>query len=174
MKKSLVSFLETLVISIFLCVIVMLFVAQSLTVSGSSMVPTLENSDRIIVEKITYKTSQPKRNDIVIFRDQQRDDYFLVKRLIAIPGDVVEISNNEVLINGTVVEENYTLNGNHFEGLSGLEPFLGSPIPHNKYVVLGDNRDESFDSRNFGLIDKKNLVGKAFIVYWPISDFKKL
>jgi signal peptidase I len=174
MKKSLVSFFETLAISIFLCLTVMLFVAQSLKVSGSSMIPTLENGERIIVEKVSLKTSSLKRNDIIVFRDQQRSDYFLIKRVIAIPGDIVEIKEDKLVLNGKLLDDSYTLNGSHFDRMSVLEPFLGSPLPNEKYLVFGDNRDDSFDSRNFGPIDKKNIVGRAFLIYWPMQDFKKL
>ena len=127
----------------------MIFVGQSLEITGDSMYPTLKNKERIVVEKVTYKSRTPKRGEIVVFRSLQNENIFLIKRVVAVPGDNFE-SQNENL-----------------GSLGVLEEFRQTPIPVNHFAVMGDNREESFDSRMFGLVPLDNLVGKAFVVYWP-------
>ena len=174
MKKSLVGFIETFVVGIFLSILIMVFVGQSLEITGESMYPTLKDKERIVVEKVTYKSRAPERGEIVIFRSLQDEATFLIKRVIAVPGDIIGLDGEKILINGTPIDESYLPESVTINNLGELVNYSNSPIPNNYFAVMGDNRSESFDSRMFGLIPFDNFVGKAFVVYWPPTNVRKL
>lgn len=167
MKKSLIGFLETFVVGIFLSILIMVFVGQSLEITGDSMYPTLKNKERIVVEKVTYKGRAPKRGEIVVFRSLQNEAIFLIKRVIALPGDTLGLTNGKILVNGVETDESYLPINVKVDNLGKLTSYTDSPVPEGFLAVMGDNRAESFDSRMFGLVPFDNLVGKAFVVYWP-------
>ena len=148
-------------------ILIMVFVGQSLEITGDSMYPTLKDRERIVVEKVTYKSRMPKRGEIVVFRSLQNDSIFLIKRAIALPGDILGLINGQVLVNGYTIDESYLPSSVRIDDLGKLINYIDSPIPEGFFAVMGDNRAESFDSRMFGLVPFDNLVGKAFIVYWP-------
>jgi len=145
----------------------MVFVGQSLEITGDSMYPTLKNKERIVVEKVTYKSRPPKRGEIVVFRSLQNEAIFLIKRVIALPGDTLGLTYGKILVNGDIVNESYLPTDVRVDDLGKLVAYTNSPIPVGFLAVMGDNRSESFDSRMFGLVPLDNLVGKAFVVYWP-------
>ena len=174
MKKSLVSFAETFIIGLFLSFLIMLFVGQSLEITGDSMYPTLKDNQRIIVEKVSYKSGVPKRGEIVVFRSFDNANVFLIKRVIAIPGDTFKMIGGKVYVNGSPLAENYLSQGAETESADDLMPYAVSPLPEKYYLVLGDNRAESYDSRAFGLAPLENFLGKAFIVYWPLGSVKRV
>ncbi len=167
MKKSLIGFLETFVVGIFLSILIMIFVGQSLEITGDSMYPTLKNKERIVVEKVTYKSRTPEREEIVVFRSLQNEAIFLIKRVIALPGDMLGLTDGRIMVNGVVIDESYLPTDVKIDDLGKLTAYTDSPIPEGFLAVMGDNRAESFDSRMFGLVPLDNLVGKAFVVYWP-------
>lgn len=173
MKKSLISFLETFVAGFLLSVLIMLFVGQSLEITGDSMYPTLKNNERIIVEKVTYKNRQPNRGEIIVFRSLQNDRIFLIKRVVAVQGDKVSISPY-----GAVYvqhgPESFLHEAGVVDSLGALEEYSDSPIPTGHVAVMGDNREESYDSRMFGLVPVEKVVGRAFVVYWPIKGIRQI
>ena len=139
---------------------------------GTSMQPTLENGNIVILDKISYKFIDIKRNDIVSIYDE--NSKYLVKRIIGLPGEYIEYKNNELYINGEVKDEPYLI-------ATKTEDFnltdLGyDKIPEDMYLVLGDNREISLDSRssNIGLIDKKNILGKVRFRIWPLNKIGNL
>lgn len=172
MKKSLVSFFETLIIGIFLALIIMLFVGQSLKISGDSMMPTLLDQEKIIVEKVSYKSSKPKRGDVVVIRSFKNEQVFLIKRVVGIPGDTLELSAKNEIIAKSVDGEK--ISSGTSESLGILEKYVTTSLPKDTYVIMGDNRDESYDSRMFGPVTQDKFVGKAFVVYWPLSKARRL
>ena len=174
MKKSLIGFIETFVVGIFLSILIMVFVGQSLEITGESMYPTLKDKERIAVEKVTYKGRAPERGEIVVFRSLQNDAVFLIKRVIAVPGDTIGLDGEKMLVNGNPADESYLPKNAAIDNLGELANYSNSPIPNNYFAVMGDNRNESFDSRMFGLIPFSNLVGKAFVVYWPPIEIRKI
>lgn len=168
------GFIETFVVGLFLSILIMVFVGQSLEITGDSMYPTLKNNERIVVEKVTYKSRSPRRSESVVFRSLQNEAIFLIKRVIALPGDTLELTNGKITIDGNTIDESYLPKGIRVEDLGELAKYNNSPIPEGYFAVMGDNREESFDSRMFGLVPFDNLVGKAFVVYWPPASIRKI
>ena len=144
------------------------FVAQPFIVSGSSMVPTFENSQYLIVDQISYKLEEPKRGDVVVFRYPNDTSKFFIKRIIGLPGEVVTIDGSKVSIE--------TKDG---ETIALDEPYVKNESKNNftttigdtEYFVMGDNRAASSDSRYWGNLDEHYIVGKAFIRLLPFNSF---
>ena len=175
MKKSLISFVETFVAGALLAVLIMLFVGQSLQITGDSMYPTLKNGERIIVEKVSYKSRQPARGEIIVFRSLQNDRIFLIKRVIAVAGDQVGVLDGVLTINGKqYFDRRYSTQFEGLEALGRLKNYTDQPITQGYLAVMGDNRDESYDSRMFGLVPLEKVVGRAFIAYWPPRSVRSL
>jgi signal peptidase I len=157
------DFLESVVLAVVLAAILRLFIIQPFWIPSGSMEPNLLPNDRIIVNMLVYRFHPPQRGDIIVFRyplDPSRD---FVKRLIALPGETVEIRNNNVIINGVRLNEPY-LPPRTFEADYG--PFT---VPQGSYFMMGDNRNNSDDSRVWGTVPKKNIIGKTFVIYWPLG-----
>ncbi len=156
-------------VALLVAFLVRTFVLAHFVVEGSSMHSTLETGDRVFVNKMSYRLHDPNRGDVVVLHEvtgaSERD---LIKRVIALPGETIEMSNCEVKIDGRTLTEPYldpevvTFNncGQNFEPLV---------VPDNHVFVMGDNRGGSQDSRAIGPIDEKDLVGRAFVVFWPTS-----
>ncbi len=157
-------------------VLIMLFVGQSLEITGDSMYPTLKNGERIVVEKVTYKSRKPERGEIIVFRSLQNDRIFLIKRVIGVAGDLIQTNNaGDVVVTSSASNETF-LGGNFgkVDSLGVLDEYSQQPIPNGFIAVMGDNRKESYDSRMFGLVPLENVVGKAFVVYWPPANITKI
>jgi signal peptidase I len=129
-------------------------------VYGSSMLPGIEQGDYIIVSKATYFFNEPQRGSIIIFHSPNDPNTDLIKRIIAVPGDTVEIKDNKVFVNDTPLVEPYTLEPPHYF----MPP---EEIPASHYFVLGDNRNNSSDSHRGWTVPQENIIGKAWITYWP-------
>ncbi len=137
-----------------------LFVAQPRTVDGESMEPSLYGDQRLIIELVSYRFEQPARGDIVVLNVPDRESVPLIKRVIGLPGDVVEIRDGQVLINGAPLAEPYLS-----ESTPGdMQPRL---VPEEHLFVMGDNRDASNDSRFFGMVPYAQIIGRAWLRYWP-------
>ena len=133
----------------------------SFKVYGSSMLPTIEEGEYIMVSKAAYFFGEPHRGDIIVFVSPQDPKSDLIKRIIALPGDTVEIKDNTVFVNGTALaESSYTLESPHYI-------MLPEEIPAAHYFVLGDNRNNSSDSHRGWTVPRQNIVGKSWITYWP-------
>lgn len=166
-KSPLREYVETLVGAAILAVLIMTFVARAFTVDGPSMLPTLEHGQRLLVDRLTYRFREPERGDVVVFRYPANPSEHFIKRIIGVPGDEVFIARGTVYINGVALEEDY-VNGPMFTG----RPFGPVVVQPDTYFVLGDNRNNSEDSRDrrVGLVPRKNIVGRALWRYWPIAD----
>ena len=145
-------------------------VVDARVVPTPSMLPTIQIDDRLLVDKISYKFTDINRGDVVVFRpplnvDQRGVDY--VKRVIGLPGDKIEISDGKVFINERELNEPYEKEEPNYT----YGPVI---VPNETYFVMGDNRNNSNDSHNWGVLAKKNIVGKVFIRYWPLNHFGKL
>lgn len=145
------------------------FVGQQIEVSGSSMESTLHDEDHLILEKISYEAGNPKRFDIIVFRPyaDEKDTYY-IKRIIGMPGETVQIIGSDIYINGEILNEDY---GNALMEDAGIaaEPIT---LGQEEYFVLGDNRNNSKDSRNpsVGIINRKSILGRAWVRIWPLND----
>ena len=154
-------------------IVALLFVLQyvfSVTkVVGDSMFPTLHKEELFILNKFHYRFFDIKRGDSVSL--EHKDTKYLIKRIIGLPGDTIQIKNSKLYINGSVYEENYlsdTLNYKDFD----LKDIGYEKIPDDMYFVLGDNRENSLDSREIGLISKKDIQGKISFRFWPLNRMK--
>ena len=160
MKKIIKELIPYIVI-ILVVALIRTFIATPIIVSGDSMVPTLKNKQVLLLDKINYKFNQIKRYDIVVIDVGQSE---IIKRVIGLPGETVEYKNNTLYINGKEVENKYNFDTDDFT----LKSICNcKTIPEDKYLVLGDNRKVSSDSRIMGLIDKKDILGKVNISILP-------
>ncbi|PIS15368.1 signal peptidase I [Candidatus Shapirobacteria bacterium CG09_land_8_20_14_0_10_38_17] len=175
LKKIWRVFLEviqsiTFALSIF--VLIYLFLFRPHQVSGMSMFPNFNNRDFILSEKVTYRFREPQRGDVIIFKAPPSEvcaaiECEYIKRIVGLPGETVELRGNYIYINGQRLEEDYLpLNTITREG-SFLSEGKPTPISDHYYLVLGDNRSGSRDGRDFGLINKEAIIGRAWIRYWP-------
>ncbi len=167
-KPVIPEILESVIIAVILATIIRLFLLAPFFIPSQSMEPTLLVRDRIIVSKIAYRLGEPQRGDIVVFKYPRdpRKDY--VKRLIGFAGEEVALKNNRLYINGKETPEKYLP-----EGLSYYD-FGPVIVPNGCYLMLGDNRPNSEDSRVWGPLPKENIIGKAVLIYWPFTRAKLL
>lgn len=134
------------------------------------MEPTLSNNDQLILDKISYRFSEPKRFDIIVFPFQYKENTYYVKRVIGLPGETVQIDlEGNIYINGEILEEDYGKEKINFPGLA-VEPIT---LGDDEYFVMGDNRNNSSDSRDpsVGNIRRSNIIGKAWVRIWPLNKF---
>lgn len=170
--KEMISTLVYLLIVLCLTWVVIQFVGQRTEVDGSSMEPTLSNGDNLIVDKISYRFRDPERFDIIVFPFQYEDKTYFIKRIIGLPGETVQIDEQgKIYINGEVLAEGY--------GREVISPdrigLAREPIElgEDEYFVLGDNRNNSSDSRTeaVGNIRRSDIIGRAWLRLWPFDKF---
>ncbi len=163
-KSPLREWVESIISAIILTLFIITFIAQSFIVDGTSMVPTLEHNQRLLVDKLTYRFRDPSSGDIVVFKYPANPKEEFIKRIIGVPGDSVAIADGKVYVNGTVISEDYILDKTN----RGFSPNI---VPPDHYFVLGDNRNNSLDSRDprVGFVPRENIVGRAIWSYWPLS-----
>ncbi|MCI8400698.1 MAG: signal peptidase I [Lachnospiraceae bacterium] len=152
-----------------LCTGVVRFVGQKTVVEGSSMSPSLEDGDNLIVDKLSYRFGDPGRYDIIVFRYQYKEDSYYIKRVIGLPGETVQIVDGYIYINGELLSEEFGNAVMENAGRASQEVVLGP----DEYFVLGDNRNLSSDSRDplVANVQREQIVGKAFICIYPFDRF---
>ena len=151
---------ETIVPAVVIALVINLFLAQATQVLGQSMEPTLHTSQRVVVEKVTYRFFHgPQRGDIVVI-DMPDQDEMLIKRVIGLPGETIELRAGKVYIDGVLLEEPWKINS-----VGGN--YTAKEIPPLHVFVMGDNRGASNDSRSFGPVPIKHILGRAWFSYWP-------
>lgn len=158
--------IETIVLTVLMFVIINLAV-QNYDVDGPSMEPTLHNQERIMVDKVSYRFHAPTRGDVIVFIAPPHPDLNYVKRIIGVPGDVITIKKTTVILNGVTLNEPYVdprRQGNPYADIVNLH------IPADHYFVMGDDRVNSSDSRDWGLLPRDNMIGRASLVYWPLGQ----
>jgi signal peptidase I len=158
------------VVETLLLAAVLFFVINSVSarvrVDGFSMQPTLEDNELVLVNKMAYWLGQPKHGDIVVFRYPVNPSEDLIKRVIGLPGDVVKIQDGKVYINGLGVSEPY---------IAAAPEYFGEwVVPEGQLFVLGDNRNDSLDSHEWGVLPFENVIGKAVLIYWPPPEWNLL
>lgn len=160
--------LEVAVITLLLFVVVRA-VVQNYRVEGPSMMPTLQNHQYILVDKLTYFFGSPHRGDVIVFEFPKDTSEDFVKRIVGLPGDTVQVATNgQVSVNGVAINEPYV---NDLGNPYGATTVTLNP---NQYFVLGDNRGDSSDSRAWGPVPRNDIIGRAELVYWPLNDIHVL
>ncbi|MEZ4710918.1 MAG: signal peptidase I [Caldilineaceae bacterium] len=147
-----------------LALVIHLFLAQATIVYGRSMEPNLFEAQRLIIDKISYRFRTPQRNDIVVINMPTMEE-MLVKRVVGLPGETVEIHHGIVLIDDQVLDESFPHNLSEYD----TPKITLGPL---QYFVLGDNRGNSNDSRTFGSVQREYIIGRVWLRYWPLRQFK--
>ncbi len=156
-------------IAIIIVVPIRMFIAQPFIVSGSSMVPTFQDGQYLIVDEISYILGAPKRDDVVVFRNPNNTKIFFIKRIIGLPGETIDINSsaNEVTITNKEHPNGFKLDQSFIVNTGGIDGHM--VLGDKEYFVMGDNRPASSDSRYWGTVPKKLLIGKAFLRLLPIN-----
>ena len=173
--RAFIDWVIVIFVALLVAFVVRTFVLAHFVVEGSSMYSTLETGDRVFVNKLSYRLHDPNRGDVVVLHQitgaSERD---LIKRVIGLPGETVEVRNCTVLIDGRVLNEPYLDPEVVTPTDCGGDYSPNGPIPENHVFVMGDNRGGSQDSRVIGPISEDDLVGRAFVVFWPQSHWQWL
>ncbi len=159
--------LEVIVLAIGIFLIVYLLILRPHKIKGQSMHPTFPDAEYLLTEKITYYKRDPIRGDVIVFKPPISEDEF-IKRVIGLPGENVMVKDGKVYINDKLLKEDYI--GVQTNSSAFLAEGVNYKIPAGNYIVMGDNRPHSSDSRAWGPITKKDITGKAWLVYWPYSN----
>ncbi|MBI3591957.1 MAG: signal peptidase I [Nitrospirae bacterium] len=181
------EYIKAIGTALLLALVIRAYVVQAFKIPSGSMIPTLLIGDHILVNKFIYGTkipfsdkrilsiTKPKRGDIVVFKYPEDLNKDFIKRVVGVEGDIVEERNKVIFVNGKPVSEPYVQHTDNSVRIGGIEPrdnFGPYLIPKDKFFVMGDNRDQSYDSRYWGYVDLKLLKGKAFIIYWSWDNTK--
>ena len=162
--RQLLEFLRPVAVTVVAAVMIRGFLVAPFYIPSGSMEPTLMPGDYILVNRLIYSLHPPQRGDIIVFRFPRDEHWDFVKRVIGLPGDVVEERGGKIWVNGRSLLETYVQ-----QSLGGLAPGMNlAPvrIAPRQLFVLGDNRDASLDSRYWGTVDEHEVIGKAFVIYW--------
>ena len=162
--------IETIVWAFVLAMIIRTFIVQAFWIPSGSMIPTLEVGDRVLVAKFWNWFFEPERGSIYVFRYPMDPDRDFVKRVIAVPGDKVDIRDGVVFVNDEPLDEPYVKYRDHFTLHTGrFFPEVPFTVPEGKYLMLGDNRPNSQDGRYWGFVSASEIHGPVFFRYWPLS-----
>ena len=159
------SWLRDLVISVLVSGFIIIFLYQPVRVEGASMLPVLEDQDRLFINKLAYRVGDIHRGDVVVFLYPHDHEKSYIKRVIALPGDTLRIDHGKVYVNSARIDEAYV--PKRFED-DRSQPEM--TVPPHEYFVMGDHRSISSDSREFGPVDRELIYGKAAFVYWPMDQ----
>lgn len=166
-KKSIFRWIRTVLLTGIAAYLLVRYVVQRVDVYGDSMSPVLEAGDVLLVEKLTPEIREPERFDLVVFRYQYRDNLYYIKRIVGLPGETVQIVDGKILVDGSILEEDF---GKELieKGKQAEEPVV---LGADEYFVLGDNRNHSSDSRDsdIGNLSKDQIIGRAMFRIWPIN-----
>jgi signal peptidase I len=161
--------LEVIVFAVAIFLFVYLLLLQPHKIKGDSMQPNFPNGEYLLTDKVSYRFREPKRGEVIVFEAPPTENEEFIKRIIGLPGELVFVKEGSVFINGQRLEEAYlgpgavTLSGNF---LKEGEEIL---IPQAEYLVMGDNRLHSSDSRSWGFVPKDKITGRAWVIYWPVA-----
>lgn len=165
----LLGWVRDLLLSLAISAFIIVFLYQPVKVEGTSMLPGLADQERIFINKFVYRFESIGRGDIVVFRYPRDPSKSYIKRVVGVAGDRVEIDDGRVYLNGTPLDETYVP-----EDFDDFRSYPATVVPPHHYFVLGDHRNLSNDSRDFGPVDEKYIYGKATFVYWPLDKMGSL
>jgi signal peptidase I len=170
LKTFLIDFLETGVITIAIAVVIYIFISSPHIVVGESMMPNFVNGEYLINNKLGFDIDNLKRGQVINFQYDPTEEF--IKRVIGLPGNTIELKNGNVYINGKLLDESaYIPKGVKTYGGEFLANNVKFKVPQGEYFVMGDNRENSFDSRSWGLVKQSAVKGIAFFVFWPLNKF---
>lgn len=165
--------IEVFVVSASIFVVIYLFLMQPHQVKGSSMFPTFKDGEYVLTDKVTFRTRLPMYGDVIVFKAPVNENFDFIKRVIGVPGDRVMVSEGKVFVNGKALPEylpdgylptEYTTSPGQF-----LQQGSEYVVPPGSVFTMGDNRDHSSDSRDWGPVPDQNIIGRAFFRYWPAN-----
>jgi signal peptidase I len=160
--------LEVVVFAIAIFLFIYLLLFQPHKIKGASMSPTFPDGEYLLTDKVTYRMREPQRGDVIVFKARVAQGEEFIKRIIGLPGESVSIKNGKIFINNIALNENvYLDSGIITSGSAFLQDEISIIVPKDEYFVLGDNRPHSSDSRSWGFVTKKEISGRAWLVYWP-------
>lgn len=162
--------LQVLVFAVSIFLFIYLLILQPHKIKGNSMDPNFHNGEFLLTDKLSYRFNVPQRGDVVVFKAPPDDSQEFIKRIIATPGETVKLESGQVYVNGKLLEEKYLDANLDTRAGNIVKESQEIIVPANQYFLMGDNRNHSFDSRNFGFIDKAKFTGKAWLLYWPPGD----
>jgi signal peptidase I len=179
MLKALADFfldvVSTVLIAIAIFLVVYFFLVKPHQVIGESMEPTFETHQYILTDLLSYRFRNPERGDVIVFRAPQDQTKDLIKRVIGLPGEKIRFSGGKVIISSSSYPQGFTLNEPYINDNSPTKAESATRenedyvIPPGKYFVMGDNREHSSDSRDFGAVDNSLIIGRAWLRYWPLN-----
>jgi signal peptidase I len=164
-RGSMRSWMRDLVVSVSVSAFIIIFLYQPVRVEGTSMLPVLEDQDRLFINKMAYRVGDIHRGDVVVFQYPHDHEKSYIKRVIALPGDELRIDHGRVYVNGGQIEEKYV--PKRFADDRSQPEMM---VPAHEYFVMGDHRSISSDSRDFGPVERDLIYGKAAFVYWPMDQ----
>ena len=170
--SSLLEVFEVIAVEFGAVFLIRSFLVQPFLVSGSSMVPNFSDGDYLLVDEVTYRFRQPERGEVVVFKYPKEESVYFIKRVIGLPGERVRIGDGKITVvnaahpEGVTLDERYLPNGLTTAGSTEFN------VPAGSYFVLGDNRPSSFDSRNWGMLSAKEVVGVVDFRLWPPNALK--
>ena len=160
--------LKIVIIALVIVIPIRYFLFQPFIVKGQSMEPNFENSNYLIVDELSFRFRDPQRGEVVVFRYPKNISQRFIKRIIGLPGDKIEVKAGSIMVNDQVLDESkYLPSGVQTPGN------IQTSLNENEYFVLGDNRISSFDSRQWGTLPRKNIIGRVYFRAWPITDLTK-
>ena len=177
-QTMLKEYAEALIVALILAFFIRSFVVQAFKIPSGSMLQTLQIGDHLLVTKFAYgvkipftntmiiEREGPEQGDIIVFEFPEDPSKDFIKRVIGVPGDVIEIRDKKVFRNGVELQESYIQHVDSSMSVPRRDNFGPVMVPENKYFVMGDNRDESYDSRFWGFVERNTIEGKALILYW--------
>ena len=174
-KREGIEWIKAFALGMIIFVFIRVFFFSNYVVEGESMLPTLEEGNKVVVNKLGYETSDLERFDVIVFHANEKEDF--VKRIIGLPGEEIEYREDQLFVNGEKVHEPFLTQyrdevlGGYLTGDFTLEDLTGfERVPKGKLFVLGDNRLGSWDSRQFGFVSADQVVGKVNLRYWPLKE----
>jgi signal peptidase I len=173
--RNALSWVRDLAFSVLIAVVLIVFIYQPVKVEGTSMLPTLSDTDRIFINKFTYRfgLGDIQRGDTVVFWYPEDISKSYIKRVIGVPGDLIRIDSGQVFVNDRPLVEDYVEEDNK-DSMSWPSNRRDKQVPQDRYFVLGDHRSSSSDSRSWGFVPRDNIYGKAVFVYWPLKKMGRL
>ena len=171
----LIDTLETILLVGAVFLVIYIFLFRPFEVKGDSMYPNFEDGEYVLTSLISLRFSEPKRGDVVVFKSPIEEDKDFIKRVIGVPGDTVSITDGNVYVNGNFSDDNKFLSDSvETNPGSFLREGGAVTVPQGQYFVMGDNRPYSSDSREWGFVEKKKIIGISFFVYWPLSKLGRI